>query len=230
VISQLRSGAPFPVVAAQFSQSQTALQGGDLGWLPLNQLDPEIAAIAPEMPPGAISNPIKVAGGFAIVQMRGKREIGREQGIALTLRQVFLPFSSPLNPNAPTDQQRATVEKARQIGTTVRSCEQMEQAHKANNSPRPADPGGEVNLAAVNPPQFRQLLATIPLERGSQPLIANDGVTVVIVCTREQKVLAQLPKEEIQTRLLSERVELASRQLQRDLRRRAAIDIRGGQV
>ena len=41
VITQLRSGAPFPVVAAQFSQSQTALQGGDLGWVRANQLDPE---------------------------------------------------------------------------------------------------------------------------------------------------------------------------------------------
>ena len=29
VISELRAGAPFPVVAAQFSQNQTALQGGD---------------------------------------------------------------------------------------------------------------------------------------------------------------------------------------------------------
>jgi peptidyl-prolyl cis-trans isomerase SurA len=230
VIGQLRSGAPFPVVAAQFSQSQTALQGGDLGWLAINQLDPEIAAIAPEMPTGAISNPIKVAGGFAIVQMRGKREIGREAGVVVTLRQVFLPFSSALNPEAPTEQQRATLEKARQIGTSVRSCQQMEQAHTANNSPRPADPGGEVNLATVSPPQFRQLLATLPVERASQPLISGDGVTVVIVCSREHKVLAQLPKEEIQTRLLSERVELASRQLQRDLRRRATIDVRGGQV
>ena len=230
VIGQLRSGAAFPVVAAQFSQSQTALQGGDLGWLPINQLDPEIAAIVPEMPPGAISNPIKVAGGFSIVQMRGKREIGRESGIALTLRQVFLPFSSPLKPDAPTEQQRTTLEKARQIGASVHSCEQMEQAQKANNSPRPADPGGEVSLASVNPPQFRQLLATIPVARASQPLISNDGVTVVIVCSREQKVLAQLPKEEIQNRLLNERVELASRQLQRDLRRRATIDLRDGQV
>ena len=40
VITELRKGAPFPVVAAQFSQTQTALQGGDLGWVQPNQLDP----------------------------------------------------------------------------------------------------------------------------------------------------------------------------------------------
>ena len=231
VIAQLRSGAPFPVVAAQFSQSQTALQGGERGWLALNQLDPEVAKIAPDMPPGAISSPIKVAGGFAIVQMRGKRETGREQSVALTLRQIFLPFPAPLtNASQPTPAQVAVVERARQIGASVRSCAQMEQAHQANSSPRPVDPGGEVNLAGINPPQFRQLLTTLPLERATQPLISSDGVAVVMICSREQKLMSTVNKEEIQTRLLSERIELASRQLQGDLRRRSTIDMRDGGV
>ncbi len=43
VIAELRRGAAFPVVAAQFSQNQTALQGGELGWVQPNQLDPEVA-------------------------------------------------------------------------------------------------------------------------------------------------------------------------------------------
>lgn len=228
VISQLRSGAPFPVAAAQFSQSQTALQGGELGWLPTNQMDPEIAKIVPDMPPGAISNPIKVAGGFSIIQMRGKREVGRDQAVALTLRQIFLPFPAAYTGGAPTPGQTAVVDKAKQISATARSCAQMEEMHKANNSPRPVDPGGEINLAAVNPPQFRQLLSTLPPERASQPLVAGDGVSIVMICTREQKVMSTLSKDEVQSRLLSERVELASRQLQQDLRRRANIDIRGG--
>ncbi len=228
VIAQLRSGAPFPVAAAEFSQSQTALQGGELGWLQTNQMDPEIAKLAPEMPPGAISNPIKVPGGFSIIQMRGKREVGRDQGTALTIRQVFLPFPTPYGGGGPTPAQAAVVERAKQISATTRSCAQMEEINKASNSPRPADPGGEVNLASINPPQFRQLLASLPVERASQPLIAGDGVSVVIICSREQKVMAQMSKEEIQNRLLAERVELASRQLQQDLRRRATIDMRGG--
>jgi hypothetical protein len=79
VVGQLRRGSPFPVVATQFSQSQTALQGGDLDWVPLTQLDPEVAAVVERMPAGAISNPIRVAGGFQIVTLRGKREGGAEQ-------------------------------------------------------------------------------------------------------------------------------------------------------
>ena len=57
VITQLRAGAPFPVIAAQFSQADSALQGGDLGFVSPSQLDPATAAVVTQMPAGAISNP-----------------------------------------------------------------------------------------------------------------------------------------------------------------------------
>ena len=97
MISQLRAGAPFATVASQFSQSQSALEGGTLGWVQPNQLDAQVARVVAEMPDGAVSNPIKVPGGLAIVN-QGKREVGRDIGTMLTMRQLFLPFSSPLNP------------------------------------------------------------------------------------------------------------------------------------
>jgi peptidyl-prolyl cis-trans isomerase SurA len=227
VITELRAGAAFPVVAAQFSQNQTALQGGELGWVQPNQLDPEVARLVSEMPAGAISNPVKVPGGFSIVTLQAKREIGREVGTVLSVRQVFLPFTSALNPQAPTEQQKQVLDKARGISASVHSCEQMEQVVKDNNSTRPADPG-EVRLESVNPPAFRQVLATLPLDHASQPLVANDGIAVLIICSREQKNLAQASSQEVRAQLLNERVELLSRQLLANLRRHATIEVRTG--
>jgi peptidyl-prolyl cis-trans isomerase SurA len=227
VIAELRRGAAFPVVAAQFSQNQTALQGGELGWVQANQLDPEVARLVAEMPVGAISNPVKVPGGFSIVTLQGKRDIGREMGTVLSLRQVFLPFAGALNPQAPTEQQKQALEKAKSIAASVHSCEQMEQANKANNSPRPADPG-EVRLEAINPATLRQVLATLPPDRTTQPLVTIDGIAVLIVCSREQKNVAQESNDQVRAQLLNDRVELSSRQLIADLRRRARIDIRSG--
>ncbi len=43
VITELHAGASFALVAAQFSQTQTALEGGELGWEQTNQLDPAVA-------------------------------------------------------------------------------------------------------------------------------------------------------------------------------------------
>ncbi len=225
VIQQLHTGAPFPVAAAQFSQSQTALEGGDLGWVQPTQLDPDVARVVQEMPVGAISNPIRVPGGFSIVTLRGKREIGRDIGTMLNLRQTFLPFSSPLDPQHPTEQQKQTLERAKSISASVHSCEQMEAAAKAANSPRPADPG-EIRLETVNPPAFRELLTTLPATSATRPLVSNEGIAVLFVCSRTQKNLATETKEEIERRLLAERAELASRQLLRDLQRKAQIDLR----
>lgn len=225
VIQELRHGAPFPIVAAQFSQSQGALEGGDRGWVQLSQLDPGVADLVTQMPPGAISNPVKVPGGFSIVTVFGKREIGREMGTALTLRQVFLPFSSPLNPQAPTEQQKQTLERARGITNTARGCEQIEQIGRTADPSRPVDPG-EIRLEGVSPPQFRAILAALPIGQPSEPLVSPEGIAVVAVCSREQKVMATMTKQEIQRHLLNERVELLSRQLLRDLRRQATIQFR----
>jgi peptidyl-prolyl cis-trans isomerase SurA len=170
---------------------------------------------------------VKVPGGFSIVTLQGKREIGNDVGTAVSLRQVFLPFTSALNPQAPTDQQKQQLDKARSISASVHSCEQMEQTAKANNSPRPADPG-EIRLETVNPPAFRQVLATLPPDRASQPLVTNDGIAVLVVCSREQKNLAQQSAQEVRAQLLNERVELRSRQLLANIRRHATIDMRTG--
>ena len=226
VIAQLRAGAPFPVVAAQFSQSQTALQGGDLGWVRANQLDPAVAAIAQEMPPGAVSNPIEVPGGISIVSLRAKRETGRDQATVMSIRQVFVPFVGALNPAAPTEQQKKAVEQAQSVSRSVRNCKDMEEANQRAGTVRPSDPG-EVRLETVSSAPLRNLLAGLKDGVASKPVVANEGAAVLMVCSREQKNAAAPTKEEVSERLLQDRVELASRQLQRDLRRRAMLDERG---
>jgi peptidyl-prolyl cis-trans isomerase SurA len=225
VITQLRAGAPFATAASQFSQSQTALEGGELGWVQPNQLDPGVARVVAEMPPGAVSNPIKVPGGLVIVTLQAKREIGHDVATMVTLRQLFLAFTSPLNPQQPTAQQRQTLEAARAISASVHSCEQMEAAAKANPSSRPLDPG-EVRLDRVNPPAFREMMHTIALGQASQPLVAADGITVLTVCSREDKNLAASNGPELRGQIVEERAELAARQLQQSLRRQANIELR----
>jgi peptidyl-prolyl cis-trans isomerase SurA len=231
VITELHAGAPFPMVAAEFSQTQSALEGGEIGWEQTNQLDPAVAAIVSQMPEGAISNPVRVPGGFSVVTLKDKREIGNQLATIATLRQAFFPFTVPLSdPQNPTDQQRQALLKARSAQNTIKSCDQMEAYAKANNPPnRPIDPG-EVRVEGVNPPAFKQLLETIPLGKPTEPLISRDGIAVITVCTRDQKNVGQITPAEIRNRLVGERVEMLSRQTMRDLHRKAAIDIRGGGV
>lgn len=224
VIQQLRAGAPFAVVAAQFSQSQTALQGGDLGWMQPSQLDPVVLHVLNEMPAGAVSNPLRVPGGLSIVTLRGKREIGKDPATILAVRQAFFKFTSKLDPAQPTEQQKQALEQARRLSAGAKDCAAVEAANKAGANGRPADPG-EVRLETVSP-AFRQVLSGLPVGHVSQPLVAEDGILVVIVCSRDEKNLGLPSKQELSDRILNDRVELASRQLMRGLERRAVLDVR----
>lgn len=224
VIGQLRRGTPFPIAATQFSQAQTALQGGDMGWVRKDEVDPEVAAILERMPPGAISNAIRVPGGFQIVALRQRRESGRDIATLIGMRQAFFPFAGALDPNAPTQQQRDQVEKAQRVSANARSCEALEAATRGAGD-RTTDPG-VVRLEQVNPPPLRAMLAGLSPGKASQPIITPDGVIVMMVCSKEQRNLAELTADQARQQILRDRIENLSRQLQRDLRRRAQIEMR----
>ena len=83
-----------------------------------------------------------------------------------------------------------------------------------------------MRLDTISPPQFRTLLMSLPDNKATQPLVAPDGIAVVMICSRKTENLAQESKNQIADSIIGQRVELLSRQLLGDLRRRARIDIR----
>ncbi|GAV35598.1 chaperone SurA [Roseomonas sp. TAS13] len=78
----------------------------------------------------------------------------------------------------------------------------------------------------LEPPQLRQLVASLSPGRASQPIVTPDGILVIAVCSRESRNLAQYTPEMAKAQILRERVELVSQQQQRNLRRQAQIDMR----
>jgi peptidyl-prolyl cis-trans isomerase SurA len=193
-----------------------------------DQLDPSVAQLVTQMPVGAISNPVPVAGGIVIVQLRGRQQAGEtdtgDNGIVLHVRQAFLPFSSPLDEQNPTPQQRATMARLHAIETSAHSCEDIEAANKAAGNVKPTDPG-PVDLAHVTPPQFQQLLANLPIGKPSPPLIANNGVSIVMVCSRDTQSASAPTRDQIAEQLFQNRVDLAAQQTLDDLHRQGSIKI-----
>jgi len=222
VIQQLRAGAPFPVVAAQFSQAQTALQGGDLGFVPLSQLDPSVAAVVVTMPAGAVSNPVRVPGGYDIVQMQGTHQVGSSMSTTLSIRQAFAPYPEPISNGQVGPAQAAVISKLVQASHGVHSCPDMEALNAQFGNVRPADPG-PVDLASVTPPAFQTILANLPPGRVSQPLVAQDGVSVVTVCSKQTNAVGLPSDDQITQVIIERRVELESQQLLDDLRHRSII-------
>ncbi|CAK7192033.1 Chaperone SurA [Commensalibacter sp. Nvir] len=224
IIDQLRKGAPFPIIAAQFSQAQSALQGGSLGWVQKDNLDPQVYDIIKKMPVGAISNPIKVAGGYIIAALGGRRTIGNEMGTIVRIRQIFLPFSSKLDPHNPTPQQVGTLNQANKLRATLKTCQEAEQANQKAGNVRDSDPG-ELQLEHLNP-EMANILQDLQPQQVSKPLVSLTGIALLMVCSREKKNISDISTSEIANQLLGQRVEQASQELDRDLHRQAIIEMR----
>jgi peptidyl-prolyl cis-trans isomerase SurA len=114
--------------------------------------------------------------------------------------------------------------KLHAIQTSVHSCSDMEAANKAQGTIKPADPG-PVNLAQVTPPQFQALLERLPVGQPSPPLIAQGGVTLVMICSKSEQAAGLPSRDQIAAQLFNNRVGLAAQQTLDDLHRRGAIQV-----
>jgi peptidyl-prolyl cis-trans isomerase SurA len=76
LVSEIRSGkASFFTLAQQFSKSAGSSSGGNLGWLPESQVDPDILKALKKTPKNKVTSPIRTPDGFHIMLLRDKRSI-----------------------------------------------------------------------------------------------------------------------------------------------------------
>ena len=174
------------------------------------------------MPVGAISNPVRVPGGYDIVQLQGTHKFGAEQQTMLSVRQAFARFPTPISNGQVGPDQAAVIEKLVQSANAAHSCPDIAALNASLGNVHPADPG-PVNLATVTPPAFQTLLAQLPVNQASRPLVESDGASVVMVCGRTTEAEPLPSDEEISNIIIERRVELESQQLLDELRHRSII-------
>ena len=217
---QARSGTPFGALAQQFSQSPTAATGGDLGWIIQGDMEPEVDAALARMEPNDISEPIRTASGYHLVQLRARRSAGAPDPrmSIVTLSQVYLPTEGARELD---EDQLAITSDA--IRTQVTSCEQMDKFAKDIASPG----SGRIPEMYVGglPEKVRDAVINMTPGKVTPPIEVGGAVLFVTLCTRKDD--SGLPNEnQIRSQLENERLENAARQKLRDLRRQALVDTR----
>jgi peptidyl-prolyl cis-trans isomerase SurA len=142
------------------------------------------------------------------------------------MRQTFVPYPTPITNGNVGPAQAAVISKLVQDGHNVHSCQDMEALNGNYGHVRPADPG-PVNLSSVTPPEFQTMLGTLPLNQVSPPLVAIDGVSIVIVCSRTSSPTGLPSDDAISDAIINQRVQLESQQLLDNLRHRSIIQYSG---
>ncbi len=217
---EIRGGANFRALARQFSESVSAASGGDIGWIRIDQLQPELAETISIIEQGQVSDPIRTNEGFSIVIVTAQRnEKPPEPVVAVTLQQVSLPFGV-----GATDVDRdSQVELARTVSDVVSGCDDLEEVGREMGA-RVSQRLKDMKVDDLSP-QVRGTVANLPVGRASQPIPQDRAVIVMMVCDRSDGT--GLPDEatvinELATRKLS----LLARRYMRDLRNSAFVDIR----
>lgn len=73
-IERLNNGDDFGKLATELSQDvTTSTRGGDMGWQPLDSLDPAIAEAAADLETGELAGPIETEAGWVVIQSIGQQ-------------------------------------------------------------------------------------------------------------------------------------------------------------
>ena len=219
--SQIELGADFAAVAGQFSQSASAVVGGDIGWLHEELLGVEMDIALADMEPGTVSMPIRMPDGVQILQLRDRRriEVPGAEDAEVSLRQFALKLSHDAQPVEIEGQ----AQLAKQIAASATNCDEFMQLASEAGMPQPVQPA-RVRVGDLSD-IVRTAIAGLVANDTTEPVIMLTEVLVLMICERDDGSVDSV-REQIRGQIGRERLDMLARRYVRDLRREAYIEIR----
>ena len=208
MIIQVNEGAPFPLLARQFSSAPSAAGGGDVGFVHKGELRPEVDAVLDSLEIGGISEPIQTPGGYYVVALLDKKI--NESDTVYTLKRV----------SASGDAAELETE-FRGYKTLLTSCDTLSD-DVAGLEGVSADDMGQVKASEMTD-DIRATVAGLTEGELSDPIPAPQGVVSIMVCGAETSGKDIPTREQIEERIIDQQLAQASKKHLRDLRRKAAI-------
>lgn len=218
LISQIQKGAPFAAVARQFSNSPSAANGGDVGWITQGEMPPEVDSALEALRPGQLSAPIPVKDGVYIIYLKDRRAGGASMVVRLEQAAIAL------NKTAPPEAVEAATTKLNALRAKLHGCDDME----ALAAKVPGVVAGDLGEAEVKDlaPGFRDAVQTLKAGDVSTPIRTDAGLHLIAVCDKHMGGAGVLTAAQIQDRLYGQELAMISKRELRDLRNSATIETR----
>ncbi|MAF30259.1 MAG: peptidylprolyl isomerase [Croceicoccus sp.] len=226
IMEQLKETGDFAATAAQYSQASTAARGGDLGFVRLDRLPPELASVVPQMEVGQLQGPIPCCGGYSILYMRDKRQVmvadPRDGQVALAQITINMPAGLSMN-----EMNQFAAQFGQQTQAFSGGC--------ANVEAEAAKIGAEavlVNQVSIRqlPSQLQEMVLSTPDGGVTRPygVAASDAsqpLRAMMVCGRSDPPMLNGPTfDQVMDQIENERIERRAQNYLRDLRRDAIVE------
>ncbi|MDN7143236.1 peptidylprolyl isomerase [Pseudomonas sp. JQ170] len=180
VYQQLKQGADFAQLAIARSASETALEGGEMGWRKAAQLPPPFDRLLSSMSVGDVTEPIRTPGGFIILKLQEKRGGQTMVRDEVHVRHILIKPSEIRS-------EAATKQLAEKLYDRIKSGEDFgELAKSFSEDPGSALNGGDLNWVDPNAlvPEFREQMASAPQGEVTKPFQTQYGWHVLEVLGR----------------------------------------------
>lgn len=221
IVQQLQAGGSFIAYARQFSEASTQVVGGDLGFVRLGQLPPELAQVVQTLQTGQLAGPIEIPGGYSILYLIDKRQVlvANPRDAMLSLKQISIDFPEGV------DQQVAEA-KVNAFGDFVSGLRGCGDAESAREKLGATVVSNQQIQARQLPEQLQGLILSLQVGQTTPPFGSiEEGVRVLMLCGRDDPEDAALPSaDQIRRELEEKQIEQRAQKYLRDLRNDAYIE------
>jgi peptidyl-prolyl cis-trans isomerase SurA len=179
-LRRLRSGADFAELAIVESDSQTALDGGDIGWRSLGQLPSLFVDTVKTMQVGDISDLIRSSGSFHIIKLLGKRGDERHLVEQTRVRHILI------KPDEVNSDEEVKI-RIEQLEIRLRGGEDFETLALANSQDTlSAAKGGDLGWVSQGDtvPEFEEAMNSLAPGELSKPVKTEFGWHLIQVQER----------------------------------------------
>jgi peptidyl-prolyl cis-trans isomerase SurA len=183
VYKRAKDGEDFGKLAVAYSNSQTALEGGALGWRKGSELPTFLNDVIARLKPGEVSPPLRTPTGYHLVRLNEVRGTNQQVIVEQIHARHILMKPNELQDDATVRQKLVQLRERIEKGEDFAGLAQI-----SSEDPGSAAEGGDLGWA--NPgtfvPEFEQELAKLKENEISEPFHTQYGWHVVQVLGRRQ--------------------------------------------
>ena len=223
-LKRAREGASFAELTASFSDAPDALQGGDLGWRPMDRLPQLYAETAARMQPGDVSELLRSSAGFHILKLVAKR--GGSGGPVSIQQTHARHILIRVNEVVSETEARRKMESLRERLVNGGDFAELARLYSQDGS---AGKGGD--LGWISPgdtvPEFERAMDALKDNEISPVVQTPFGMHLIQVVERRSRDVSEDRKRAVARQALRERkLEEAYQDWLRQVRDRAYVEIR----
>jgi peptidyl-prolyl cis-trans isomerase SurA len=223
IYQQLKQGADFAQLAIARSASETALEGGEMGWRKAAQLPPPFDRMLSSMAVGDVTEPVRTPGGFIILKLQEKRGGQTQLRDEVHVRHILIKPSEIRS-------EAETKVLAQRLYDRIQAGEDFAELAKSfSEDPGSALNGGDLNWIDPNAlvPEFREVMANAPQGQVSKPFKTQYGWHVLeVLGRRATDSTAQAREQQALTVLRNRKYDEELQSWLRQIRDEAYVEIK----